>query len=132
MTVRPSHITDLIQSNDDFSNYTLFELHNFTFSDLIHALKEHHILLHLWIWPLFFWITFVIGIGGNWMVVYVILKKKQMRTVTNIFLLNLAIADILYLITAIPSITYWTDYWPCGEFMCKYYFVFVSQQFIPV
>ena len=61
----------------------------------------------------------MIGIGGNWMVVYVTLRNKEMRTVTNLLLLNLAVVDILYLLTGIPKASYWTDYWPSGNFMCK-------------
>ena len=110
---------DLLIDYGDISNYTFLKLNNLTFSDLLETYKGSQVFLHLWIWPCFFWITFVIGIGGNWMVIYVVLRAKQMRTVTNLYLLNLAVADILYLLTAIPSTTYWTDYWPCGQFMCK-------------
>ena len=123
---QPSAVTK--QSSDfdinygDLSNFTLFELKNMTFTDIPGSMR----LLHLWIWPIFFWVTFVVGICGNWMVIYVIVKKQEMRTATNLFLFNLAIADILYLVTAIPNTTYWTDYWPCGEFMCKYYLVSAS------
>ena len=107
---------------NDMNNTTFFGLGNMTFSDLWADLKVPKIFINFWIWPLFFWITFIIGIVGNWMVIYVVVRTKQMRTVTNLFLLNLAIADIMYLITAIPSTTYWTNYWPCGQFMCEYTF----------
>ena len=106
---------------EDFDNYTLLALANQTFSDLLADFKMPQIFINLWIWPLFFWITFIIGVIGNWMVVYVVVRTEKMRTVTNYFLINLAIADIMYLLTAIPSTTYWTNYWPCGEFMCEYF-----------
>ena len=102
-------------SHGDITNYTLYGLGNLTFSDLWADMTVPQIFINLWIWPLFFWITFVIGIIGNWMVVYFVVRTKQMRTVTNFLLLNLAVADIMYLITAIPSTTYWTNYWPCGQ-----------------
>ena len=72
------------------------------------------------IWPCFFWITFVIGMFGNWLVVYILFRKKNLRTVTNLYLLNLAVVDILYLMTTIPNTSFWTNYWPWGQFMCKY------------
>ena len=104
---------------DDITNFTLFKLSNISLLDLLdnHAVTD--ILARHRIWIFFFWITFVVGMGGNWLVVYVLLRTKQMRTVTNMFLLNLAIVDILYLLTTIPRTSYWTDYWPFGEFMCK-------------
>ena len=105
---------------NELNNTSLYGLGNMTFSDFWADIKTPPIFINLWIWPFFFWITFLVGVVGNWMVIYVVVRTKQMRTVTNFFLLNLAIADILYLLTAIPSITYWTNYWPCGEFMCEY------------
>ena len=108
---------------DDLDNFTLLALANHSFSDLWADYKMPQIFINLWIWPLFFWITFIIGIIGNWMVVYVVVRAKKMHNVTNYFLINLAIADIMYLVTAIPSTTYWTNYWPCGQFMCKYSFI---------
>ena len=38
---------------------------------------------------------FLLALGGNIMVMLVILSNKSMRSVTNYFLLNLAIADLL-------------------------------------
>uniref|UniRef100_A0A8B9ZUG3 G-protein coupled receptors family 1 profile domain-containing protein n=1 Tax=Anas zonorhyncha TaxID=75864 RepID=A0A8B9ZUG3_9AVES len=53
-------------------------------------------------------------------VIYVILKAPKMKTVTNIFILNLAIADELFtLVLPINIADYLLLQWPFGEFMCK-------------
>ena len=115
------HTAGVLLSFDDMTNYTLFRLSNLSLSDLTFDPQDTQILARHRIWPFFFWITFVVGLCGNSLVVYVICRMKQLRTVTNMYLLNLAIVDILYLIDTIPNTSYgWTDYWPFGEFMCKY------------
>lgn len=44
-----------------------------------------------------------------------------MRTVTNIFIVNLAIADLLVIILCLPATVVWdvTETWFLGEAMCK-------------
>ncbi|KAJ7400585.1 neuropeptides B/W receptor type 1 [Pitangus sulphuratus] len=60
------------------------------------------------------------GLTGNTAVIYVILKVPKMKTVTNIFILNLAIADELFILVLPINITdYLLLQWPFGEFMCK-------------
>ena len=118
MDTKNSYLDALLISGDIY-NYTIFRLGNVTFSELLKLREGRKILIHFWIWPLVFWMTFSIGILGNGMVAYIIIRKKQLWTKTNIYLLNLAIADIMYLLVAIPSTNYWSDYWPCGQIWCK-------------
>ena len=110
---------DKLMNYDGITNYSTLKLNNISLLDLLDNHEVTQILARHRIWIFFFWITFVVGMGGNWLVVYVLMRTKQMRTVTNTYLLNLAIVDILYLVTTIPRTSYWTDYWPFGEFMCK-------------
>ena len=118
MTAENLYSDDLL--NYGHINYSLFGLENLTFSELVKKMEGRKIFIQFWMWPFFFWMTFSIGIIGNGMVGYIVIRKKQMWTRTNFYLLNLAVADILYLITTIPSTTYWTNYWPCGQFWCKF------------
>lgn len=61
-----------------------------------------------------------VGLTGNAAVIYVILKAPKMKTVTNIFILNLAIADELFtLVLPINIDDYLLLQQPFGEFMCK-------------
>ena len=105
---------------DAMTNFSFYDFGNYSLSDLVFDPNDIRVLSHHRIWPFFFWITFLIGMIGNWLVVYIVFMKKQMRTVTNMYLFNLAIVDILYLLSTIPNTSYgWTDYWPFGGFMCK-------------
>uniref|UniRef100_A0A147BFV4 Putative neuropeptide y receptor n=2 Tax=Ixodes ricinus TaxID=34613 RepID=A0A147BFV4_IXORI len=63
----------------------------------------------------------VAAIGGNGIVCYIVLAYQRMRTVTNMFIMNLAIGDILMASLCIPF-TFVSNlllgYWPFGGVMC--------------
>lgn len=48
-------------------------------------------------------LIFILGIIGNCFVVAVVVRSPRMRTVTNYFIVNLALADILVLIFCLPA-----------------------------
>lgn len=48
-------------------------------------------------------LVFILGIIGNSLVVAVVVRSPRMRTVTNIFIVNLALADILVLVFCLPA-----------------------------
>lgn len=48
-------------------------------------------------------IVFVVGIFGNFFVISVVFRVPRMRTVTNLFIANLAIADILVIVFCVPA-----------------------------
>jgi len=56
--------------------------------------------------PVLYGIVTLLGVVGNSLVIYVIVSKACMRTVTNILLLNLAVADLLFVIVIPPSTAY--------------------------
>ncbi|XP_039284950.1 thyrotropin-releasing hormone receptor-like isoform X1 [Nilaparvata lugens] len=64
-----------------------------------------------------------IGVVGNVMVPIVILKTKDMRNSTNIFLMNLSIADLMVLLVCTPTVLVEVnskpETWVLGEEMCK-------------
>ena len=63
---------------------------------------------------------FLVGLVGNTLVIYVVLRYTKMQTVTNLYILNLAVADFTFLI-GIPFImtTMGLGFWPFGNVMCK-------------
>ena len=65
-------------------------------------------------------IVFVVGLMGNTLVIYVVLRYTKMQTVTNLYILNLAVADEFFLI-GIPflMVTSGLGFWPFGTIMCK-------------
>ena len=46
----------------------------------------------------------LLGVGGNLLVIAVMYKTRRMRTVTNYFITNLAIADLLVLVFCLPPL----------------------------
>lgn len=48
-------------------------------------------------------IVFIVGLIGNSFVIAVVLRAPRMRTVTNYFIVNLAIADILVIVFCLPA-----------------------------
>ena len=71
--------------------------------------------------PILFGLVTVVGIIGNGLVIYVICSRQKMRTVTNLLLLNLAIADMSFILIIPPLTAYmWAMYtWPFGVILCK-------------
>lgn len=72
-------------------------------------------------------IVCIVGLFGNTLVIYVVLRFSKMQTVTNMYILNLAIADECFLI-GIPFLimTMHVDEWTFGKMMCKAYMVSTS------
>jgi len=66
-------------------------------------------------------ITFILGITGNSMVCYAIWINNSMRTVTNIFIVNLAVADLVVILVCLTPtlIADITNTWFFGYVMCK-------------
>ena len=72
-----------------------------------------------------YFVIFLMGVGGNIMVVWIVARNRDMRSATNVFLLSLSIADLLVLIICMPSALvefYGRDVWYLGHTMCKYNF----------
>ncbi|XP_002137116.2 growth hormone secretagogue receptor type 1 isoform X2 [Drosophila pseudoobscura] len=65
----------------------------------------------------------LLGVVGNVMVPIVIIKTKDMRNSTNIFLTNLSIADLLVLLVCTPTVLVEVntrpETWVLGHEMCK-------------
>lgn len=79
---------------------------------------DYHTLLPL---TLIYSIFLVVGVCGNLATCVVIVSNEYLRTATNVYLLNLALADIATLIIAMPGELYlmWQQYpWTFGEVAC--------------
>ncbi|XP_029055578.1 growth hormone secretagogue receptor type 1 isoform X2 [Osmia bicornis bicornis] len=68
-------------------------------------------------------IVMALGIVGNLMVPLVVFRGKDMRNSTNIFLVNLSVADLCVLLICTPTVLVEVNsgpqVWPLGEHMCK-------------
>lgn len=71
--------------------------------------------------PIFFGIIAITGLIGNSLVVYVVLNNHQMRSTTNTLLVNLASADLLFIVFCVPftAVDYMLAEWPFGLVWCK-------------
>ncbi|XP_052440967.1 formyl peptide receptor-related sequence 4-like [Carassius gibelio] len=94
-----SNITLSLQSNSKTSVY-----HETTTLDIV-----------------FYTIIVLLGTTGNSLVIWVAgLRMKP--TVTNVWLVNLAVADLIFCLTRAISLTkkLFYDHWPFGVFLCKF------------
>lgn len=71
--------------------------------------------------PTAFAVIFLVGLVGNALVCVVVLCNAQMRTTTNVLILNLAASDLLFVVFCLPftAVDYATPVWPFGELWCK-------------
>ncbi|KAF7260078.1 hypothetical protein EG68_02668 [Paragonimus skrjabini miyazakii] len=62
----------------------------------------------------------VFSVVGNTLVMYIILKSRGMRTVTNYFLFNLSAGDLLTIFQILPNVHFaLTQNWIFGLTLCK-------------
>lgn len=68
----------------------------------------------------FYSIIFVLGLFGNVLVVFVVGRNRQMHTVTNLFIANLALSDVLLCVLAVPFTPLYTflNRWVFGKTLC--------------
>ncbi|KAG7512388.1 delta-type opioid receptor-like [Solea senegalensis] len=78
-------------------------------------------------------IVCMVGLVGNVLVMYIIIRYTKMKTATNIYIFNLALADAMVTSTLpFQSVNYLMGTWPFGDLLCKmvmsidYYNMFTS------
>lgn len=109
---------DLISTTDgDYSNMSHS---NFTCPPMEMPLSN-------FIFMMLYAVVCIIGLMGNTLVIYVVLRFSNMQTVTNMYILNLAIADECFLI-GIPMLiaTMHMGHWIFGRAICKAFMVSTS------
>ncbi|XP_066598431.1 somatostatin receptor type 2-like [Prorops nasuta] len=110
-------LTVLSAQNESFNDTSLM-MENMCQADLP-VMKIIAIVLFTVVW--------IIGVLGNGLVIYVVLRFPIMHTTTNIYIVNLAIADECFLI-GIPLLVVTTLYenWIFGKHMCILFMVMTS------
>ncbi|XP_076221776.1 prolactin-releasing peptide receptor isoform X3 [Nomia melanderi] len=63
---------------------------------------------------------FISGVFGNALVCFVVARSRQMQTVTNLFITNLALSDVLLCVLAVPFTPLYTflGSWVFGRTLC--------------
>ncbi|XP_058794143.1 neuropeptide CCHamide-2 receptor-like [Phymastichus coffea] len=71
--------------------------------------------------PIVFLLILVVGVAGNGVLVFTLLRHANMRNIPNIYVLSLALGDLLVIVTCVPftSILYTIESWPWGLAVCK-------------
>ncbi|XP_045632076.1 atypical chemokine receptor 2 [Ursus americanus] len=69
--------------------------------------------------PIFYSLIFMLGLGGNLLLLVVLLRYVPRRRMTEVYLLNLAISNLLFVVT----LPFWgisvAWHWVFGSFLCK-------------
>ncbi|KAG8511126.1 Somatostatin receptor type 3 [Galemys pyrenaicus] len=70
--------------------------------------------------PLVYLVVCVVGLLGNSLVIHVVLRHTASPSVTNVYILNLALADELFML-GLPFLAAQNalSYWPFGSLMCR-------------
>ncbi|XP_063160197.1 C-C chemokine receptor type 4 [Candoia aspera] len=72
-----------------------------------------------WFLPTLYSLVFLLGLTGNTVVVLVLLKYKRLKSMTDIYVFNLAISDLLFVL-GLPFWSYFmADRWVFGDTLCK-------------
>ncbi|XP_057332517.1 tachykinin-like peptides receptor 99D isoform X1 [Microplitis mediator] len=93
---------------------------NFNATDI----DSNKFTLPLWrqiLWYCLFVSMIVVATGGNLIVIWIVLVHKRMRSVTNIFLVNLSIADTMVSLLNVTFNFYYMlhSHWTFGNLYCK-------------
>ncbi|XP_064177515.1 C-C chemokine receptor type 7 [Anguilla rostrata] len=83
------------------------------------CLKASNRYFRSWFMPAIYSVICVVGLVGNLLVMLTYVYFKQLKTMTDVYLLNLAAADLLFVLT----LPFWAanclDKWVLGLFLCK-------------
>ncbi|XP_022049029.1 C-C chemokine receptor type 7 [Acanthochromis polyacanthus] len=81
--------------------------------------KKSNRMFRLWFVPIFYTVICLLGLTGNLLVILTVFFFKRLKTMTDVYLLNLSFADLLLAL----SLPFWaansTAEWVLGLLLCK-------------
>jgi hypothetical protein len=117
---------------DDYDNFNFSDVYNETHNctnDYCISDDDYLALMETYIFPTpAEWLliachgaVFFAGLVGNALVCAAVMRNPGMRTVTNYFIVNLAVADFMVLVFCLPPSVLWdvTETWFLGDALCK-------------
>uniref|UniRef100_A0A336LUR7 CSON001453 protein n=1 Tax=Culicoides sonorensis TaxID=179676 RepID=A0A336LUR7_CULSO len=90
-------------NSEDFTLQIQKIRNNITFNNTGDELFYRHSSTMTIVFCIAYFIVFIVGLIGNSLVIAVVFRAPRMRTVTNFFIVNLALADILVIIFCLPA-----------------------------
>ncbi|XP_066101596.1 C-C chemokine receptor type 2 [Saccopteryx bilineata] len=114
-TLSTSHsvLTTNIKGDDDYPTT------NFDYEGGVPCNKEDVGQIAARLLPPLYSLVFLSGFVGNLLVVLILISCKKLKSMTDIYLLNLAISDLLFLLTFPVWIYCTANGWVSGNAMCK-------------
>ncbi|XP_048465066.1 C-C chemokine receptor type 4-like, partial [Rhincodon typus] len=111
------------ESVSNYSDYHYdYDQFNITldYSQFVHLCENTQVnLFGAMFTPVLFSLAFIFSLIGNALVLWVLVRYERLRTVTDIFILNLVTSDVLFTF----SLPFWavdhTNGWIFGKAMCK-------------
>ena len=88
------------------------------------TMAQDDVVLQQWwlrgIFILLYAVIFLLGVSGNSLVVFVVIRNNSMQTITNIFITNLALSDIMMCLLAVPftPLSAFLNSWIFGDALC--------------
>ncbi|XP_006001382.1 atypical chemokine receptor 4 [Latimeria chalumnae] len=112
-----SHENDTMEYYDEYEDGNLTSLDYADYSLL--CVKEEVRNFGRYFRPYFYLIALVVGLAGNSTLVAVYAYYKKLKTMTDVFIVNLAVADLLLLFTLPFWVMDTVNGWVVGTAMCK-------------
>ena len=110
------NVKELLKSRSPVTvSWIMTNISNYS-SNFDESTSVHHIIQSIWLS-----FVFVLGTIGNLLVFSVILQKRRIINVANLFNLNLAVGDLTRIFVFIPVYLVYSSYdeWPLGLVGCK-------------
>ncbi|ROT66575.1 rhodopsin [Penaeus vannamei] len=113
-------------STNPYGNYTVVDT---VPKELLHMVDSHWYqfppMNPLWYSLVGFWMVVMgcLSVAGNFVVIWVFMNTKSLRTPANLLVVNLAMSDFLMMFTMFPPMViscYWQT-WTLGAFFCEIY-----------
>ncbi|PAV89856.1 hypothetical protein WR25_00703 [Diploscapter pachys] len=99
--------------NDSLSEILQDGMHQAACS--FHHTPQNYLIIFVFI------VIFLLSVIGNLLVILVIIQQRAMRSITNIYLMNLAVTDLLLSVVCMPPtlVGMVIQCWPFGDFACR-------------
>uniref|UniRef100_A0A8C8S5I6 Orexin receptor type 2 n=1 Tax=Pelusios castaneus TaxID=367368 RepID=A0A8C8S5I6_9SAUR len=114
-----SSVSEQNETQESFSipsaDYDDEEFLRYLWKEYLHPKEYEWVLIAGYI------VVFIVALIGNILVCIAVWKNHHMRTVTNYFIVNLSLADVLVTITCLPAtlVVDITETWFFGQTLCK-------------